>query len=355
MEKRIESVRKQLNSLQVEALFITKPSNRRYLSGFTGSSGYVLITKENALFITDFRYIEQAKIQTKGYEIIKHGPSVIETVKEQLKRLNIKRLAFEEEVITYKQFTEFQKEWDFVELVPVSQVVENIRIYKDDEEVKLIKTAVEIADEAFLHILQWIKPGMTEIEVALELENAMRKRGASGASFDIIVASGIRSALPHGVASDKIIENGDMVTIDFGAVYQGYISDLTRTIAIGKPVDQLQEIYKIVLEAQLNGVNNTKAGMSGKEADALTRDIIASYGYAEYFGHGTGHGIGLDVHETPVLSSRYEGKLENGMMFTIEPGIYIPELGGVRIEDDVYLSDNGLEVLSKLPKELIII
>jgi len=355
MEKRIEKVREQLNSLQVEALFITKPSNRRYLSGFTGSSGYVLITKENALFITDFRYIEQAKIQTKGYEIIKHGPSVIETVKEQLKRFNIKRLAFEEEVITYKQFTEFQKEWDFVELVPVSQVIENIRIYKDDEEVKLIKTAVEIADEAFLHILQWIKPGMTEIEVALELENAMRKRGASGASFDIIVASGIRSALPHGIASDKIIENGDMVTIDFGAVYQGYISDLTRTIAIGKPVDQLQEIYKIVLEAQLNGVNNTKAGMSGKEADALTRDIIASYGYAEYFGHGTGHGIGLDVHETPVLSSRYEGKLENGMMFTIEPGIYIPELGGVRIEDDVYLSDNGLEVLSKLPKELIII
>jgi len=206
---------------------------------------------------------------------------------------------------------------------------------------------------AFEHIQTVIKPGVKEIEVANELEFFMRKQGATSSSFDIIVASGYRSALPHGVASDKEIESGELVTLDYGALYNGYCSDITRTFAVGQISEQLNEIYHVVLEAQLRGIKGTKTGLTGKEADALTRDYITEKGYGEYFGHSTGHGLGMDVHEAPSLSFRSETVLKPGMVVTIEPGIYIPDVGGCRIEDDILITKDGNESFTHSSKELI--
>lgn len=224
---------------------------------------------------------------------------------------------------------------------------------KTDSEIKILKEAAQIADAAFEHILSFIRPGVSEIEVSNELEFFMRKQGATSSSFDIIVASGLRSALPHGVASEKVIEKGDFVTLDFGAYYKGYCSDITRTIAVGEPSDKLKEIYNVVLEAQIRGVNGIKAGLTGREADALTRDYITEKGYGEYFGHSTGHGVGLEIHEAPGLAFRSETVLEPGMAVTVEPGIYIPGVGGVRIEDDIIITSEGNEGSRSLRKNLL--
>jgi len=354
IEKRILKLRKELQSLQIDGFLVTSDANRRYLTGFTGSSGYALITQDKALLITDFRYIEQASKQAPLFEIIQHNGPINDQVKEELDKLKISTLGFEQDHVTYSNYQQFKDKFG-VTLKPVSQVIESLRLIKDEDEIALIRKAAEIADEAFSYILNIIQPGMKEKEVALKLECKMRELGAEGASFDTIIASGSRSALPHGIASDKVIELGELVTMDFGAIYKGYVSDITRTIMVGQPNAKQQEIYQIVLEAQLNGVNQVKAGMTGKTADALTRDIITKYGYGEAFGHSTGHGIGLDVHEGPGLSYRNESELKAGMVVTVEPGIYIPGFGGVRIEDDVLLTETGREVLTKSTKDLIII
>ena len=234
-------------------------------------------------------------------------------------------------------------------------MIEKLRMIKTDDEIRTIRRAAEIADEAFSHILTFIKPGVTELEVSNELEFFMRRLGASESSFDTIVASGKRSALPHGVATGKTIENGDMVTLDFGALYDGYVSDITRTVAVGEPTEELKKIYHIVLEAQMRACSALKPGMTGKEADAVARDYIKDHGYGEAFGHSTGHGIGLEVHEGPGLSFRSDTVLKPGMVVTVEPGIYVPGLGGVRIEDDVLITEDGCELLTSSPKELIIL
>jgi Xaa-Pro aminopeptidase len=234
-------------------------------------------------------------------------------------------------------------------------MIEKLRLIKTDSEIKILKEAARIADAAFDHILQFIHPGISELDISNELEFFMRSSGATSSSFDTIVASGQRSALPHGVATDKVIENGDLITMDYGAYYQGYVSDITRTVAVGEPSVQLKDIYEIVLEAQRLGVAGIKAGMSGKEADALTRNYITEKGYGEYFGHSTGHGIGLEVHEGPALSLKSNIVLEPNMVVTIEPGIYIPGLGGVRIEDDTLITSEGNELLTHSVKELIIL
>ena len=237
--------------------------------------------------------------------------------------------------------------------MPTSGIVEKLRLIKTDDEISILKDAVKIADDAFQHILGYIKPGVKEIDVSNELEFFMRKQGATSSSFDIIVASGYRSALPHGVASEKEIQSGELVTLDFGALYKGYCSDITRTVAVGEISDELKEIYDTVLQAQLKGMEGIKAGITGKEADALTRDYIKEKGYGEYFGHSTGHGLGLDVHEGPGLSFRSEVPLEERMVVTVEPGIYVPNVGGCRIEDDTIVTTTGNERLSQSTKELI--
>jgi Xaa-Pro aminopeptidase len=353
MEK-LEKLRASLEKLNIDGVLIASNFNRRYISNFTGSAGVVLVSKHQAQFITDFRYVEQASVQCEGFEIVQHTGNIVEEVANQAKKSGIQKLGFEKDHLTYASYTSYKEAFDG-ELVPVSGVVEKLRLIKTSSEIKILKEAADIADAAFKHILDFIRPGKTELEVSNELEFFMRKAGATSSSFDIIVASGYRSALPHGVASEKVIEAGDFVTLDFGAYYKGFISDITRTVAVGEPSAKLKEIYDIVLEAQLRGMAGIKPGMTGKQADALTRDYITEKGYGEYFGHSTGHGIGLEVHEGPALSAKSDIILEPGMIVTVEPGIYIPGLGGVRIEDDTQITETGNETLTHSTKELIIL
>lgn len=355
MEMKVQAIRARMQEEKLDGLLITNGYNRRYVSGFTGSSGCCLVTGRAAELITDFRYIEQANRQAPAFTIIRHQADMLETVIERANEHGVKRLGFEKNHMTYALYQRLGELSSDIEFVPVSGLVEDLRLVKTTEEVQIIREAAAIADQAFSHILTYIKPGMTELAVSNELDFFMRSLGASGTSFDTIVASGIRSAFPHGVASDKVIEAGEMVTLDFGAYYKGYCSDITRTIAVGEPGEKMREIYDIVLRAQLNGVACIKAGLTGKEADALTRDIITEAGYGQNYGHSTGHGIGLEVHEGPTLSVRGEQALEAGMVVTIEPGIYLEGIGGVRIEDDVLITEDGCEVLTSSPKELLVI
>ena len=353
MEK-LTKLRSMLRQEGIDGLLLTNSYNRTYMTGFTGTAGVVLLSAERALFITDFRYVEQAQKQAVGYEIVQHTGPITEEVAKRAKELGITKLGFEQDTLTYSEYRMYGDKTE-AELVPVSGLVEKLRLIKTDAEIKILKEAAQIADAAFTHILSFIRPGVSELAVSNELEFFMRKQGAAASSFDIIVASGHRSALPHGVASEKLIETGEFVTLDFGAYYKGYCSDITRTIAVGEPSQDLKDIYDVVLEAQLRGLDGIRAGITGKEADALTRDYITEKGYGKYFGHSTGHGIGLEIHEGPGLSFRSDTALEPGMAVTVEPGIYIAGLGGVRIEDDVIVTKEGNEILTHSPKELIIL
>ncbi|WP_010650841.1 M24 family metallopeptidase [Oceanobacillus massiliensis] len=349
---KLNKLRNGLENNSLDAILITSPINRRYVTGFTGTAGAALITLKDAKFITDFRYIEQANEQAEGFDIIEHKQPIEEEIAKQLNELQIKRLGFEKDYVTFSQYENYKNSFQ-AELIPVSGIVEEIRLIKTNKELEIMKKAARIADDAFEHIQSFIKPGVKEIDISNELEFFMRRQGAASSSFDTIVASGLRSALPHGVASNKEIQNGELVTLDYGALYQGYCSDITRTIAVGDISSELREIYDIVLEANLRGVKGIKPGMTGVEADALTRDYIKEKGYGENFGHSTGHGLGLEVHEGPGLSYRSSRILEKGMVVTVEPGIYVNGLGGCRIEDDIVITETGNERLTFAPKELI--
>ncbi|WP_345788910.1 Xaa-Pro peptidase family protein [Filibacter tadaridae] len=351
---KMEKLRELLKEHEIDALLVTNTFNRRYMTGFTGSAGLALISHDDAVFITDFRYTEQAEKQIDGFRIVMHSKTIIEEVAEQANLMKLGTIGFEKDDLTFGLYELYKKAVQ-AELKPVSNLVEKIRMVKTADELVILKKAAKIADDAFAHICTFIKPGVTEIEVSNELEFFMRKQGATSSSFDIIVASGLRGALPHGVATDKVIESGDLVTLDYGALYDGYISDITRTVAVGEPSEKLKEIYAVTLAAQELAVKNIKPGMTGIEADAIARDYIKSKGYGEAFGHSTGHGIGLEVHESPGLSSRSETVLEPNMAVTVEPGIYLPGIGGVRIEDDIIMTAEGNERLTVAPKELIIL
>lgn len=350
---RVVRLREAMKLQNIEAVLITGEVNRRYVTGFTGSSGYVLVTPDKAWLLTDFRYLTQAAEQAPGFEIVDHGASVTGTIKSLLAQENLEHLGFEEEHVVFSVYRTYERELKPIALVPVSGLIEELRLFKDSEELALMKEAAELADHTFLHMLDVLKPGVSEWDAALELETFMRKHGAEGTSFDTIIASGERSALPHGRASERIMQTGELVTLDFGAFMNGYCSDITRTVALGKPADKLREIYDIVLEAQLHTLEHLRAGMTGREADALARDIIASYGYGEYFGHSTGHGLGMEVHENPRLSKTSDTVLKPGMVVTVEPGIYLPGLGGVRIEDDVVITETGVRRLTESTKDFI--
>ncbi|MEG2708583.1 MAG: Xaa-Pro peptidase family protein [Vagococcus sp.] len=354
MTNRVDNLREKMKAEGIASFLITSPYNLRYLTGFTGTTGVALIGLEEAFFITDFRYTEQAAKQCVGYEIVKNVGPILEVVADLVESKTIENLAFEESFVAFKQYVELETLLE-VDLIPVSGMIEELREIKDESEIAIVEKACEIADKAFSHILTYIKPGMTEIQVANELDFYMRSLGASGVSFETIVASGLRSAMPHGVASDKVIEQGDMITIDFGCYYNGYVSDMTRTISLGEPSDKLREIYGIVKEAQQRVLDAAKPGMSGIELDAIARDYIASKGYGEAFGHSTGHGIGLEIHEGPNVSKLAEKAFVPGNIITNEPGIYLPGIGGVRIEDDMLVTENGIKRLTHSEKELIIL
>ena len=351
----LEQLRTALRAQQSDVFIITSHQNRRYLTGFTGSAGTVVITQTQALLLVDFRYTQQATNQSKEFDVREIDRShLYETIQEILDTESIQTVGFEQQHVTYEAYQLMSSKLTAT-LKPLSNIVENLRMIKTTEEIELIKKAAWVSDEAFKYILTFIKPGVSEIDIANELEFHMRKNGATGAAFDIIIASGHRSALPHGVASDKKIEKGDMLTLDFGAYYQGYRSDMTRTIAVGEPPAKLKEVYQIVYDSLQKALSNMKAGITGKEADSYSRDFIKAKGYEKNYGHGSGHGIGLDIHENIFMSTVCEDILEENMVLTVEPGIYIPKIGGVRIEDDVIVTKNGVEVITNSPKELIIL
>jgi Xaa-Pro aminopeptidase len=351
MENRVLRLREEMGRLNLDAVLIEDSKNKRYISGFTGTAGSIIITKEKNILFTDFRYTQQAKNQTRNFEIVEISRT--NPITNFLKEMDIKRLGFEDDKMSFATYSNYKKSLANIEMIPLNGLMLDLRAIKDEQELEIIRQAAKIADSGFMHIIDFIKPGMKESEVALELEFFMRKQGATGASFDFIVASGKRSSMPHGVASDKIIEVGDFVTIDFGCVYNGYCSDMTRTIVIGKASDKQKEIYNIVLGAQLKVIERAKANMNGIELDNIARQYIIEKGYGDKFGHGLGHGIGLDVHELPNVNALGEKVLKPNMVISDEPGIYIEDFGGVRIEDLLIITEDGCEVINSSPKELI--
>ncbi len=351
---KLQKLRKTFQEKNIDGILITNEYNRRYMTGFTGTAGVAIVSQNDAVFITDFRYTEQAAAQIQDFRIVQHEVTLLEEIATQVKAMSIKSLGFEKDTVSFGTY-ELYKNVIQADLIPVSGLIEKIRLIKTEQEINIIKVACEIADHAFTHILDFIKPGKTELEVSNELEFFMRQQGATQSSFDTIVASGLRSALPHGVATNKVIEKGDFVTLDFGALYNGYISDITRTVAVGEPSEKLVEMYNTVLASQLLSLEKVGPGLTGIQADAIARDYLTEKGYGEAFGHSLGHGIGLEVHEGPGLSKRSETVLEPGMAVTIEPGIYVPGVGGVRIEDDILITESGNELLTHSTKELIIL
>ena len=351
---KLTKIRELLIEHGIDALLITNEFNRRYMTGFTGTAGVALISADDAVFVTDFRYTEQAEKEIQGFRIVQHTATIIEEVAIQAKKMKLRTIGFEKDNVSFGLYELYNEKVD-AELKPVSGLVEKLRMVKTEDELIILKKAAKIADDAFTHICGFIKPGLTELEVSTELEFSMRSLGATSSSFSIIVASGLRGALPHGVATNKVINSGDFITLDFGALYEGYISDITRTVAVGEPSAKLKEIYEVTLAAQELALKEIKPGMTGIEADAIARDYIKSMGYGEAFGHSTGHGIGLEVHEGPALSYRSELILEPNMTVTVEPGIYLPEIGGVRIEDDIIITVDGNERLTHSTKELLIL
>ncbi|MEG6615881.1 Xaa-Pro peptidase family protein [Peptococcaceae bacterium 1198_IL3148] len=355
MNDKLIRLRAAFTQHNIDALIVSRPENRRYLSGFTGTTANLMIDNQNAYIYTDFRYIEQAKEQCPDFKVIQIGNDYYQKLLQSLQQAGATRVGFETDFVTYESYAKLAAKLAGINLIAVKSITEDLRMIKDQSELQLIERAVEIADQGWAQLTQQVKPGMTEEQVSLELEFAMRRLGAENRAFDFIVASGPRGALPHGVATDKTLQPGEMVTIDFGAVYQGYYSDITRNFVLGQPNQKQLDIYNIVLEAQLTALDAVKPGVPASVVDLAARNVIEHYGYGEYFGHGTGHGIGLAIHEGPRVSFQSEEILQPGMMITIEPGIYLPGWGGVRIEDSVLVTENGYRILTQTPKDHLLI
>lgn len=351
---RIEGIRAALGELGANVFYITHIPNIRYLTGFSGSSATVIISKNKKYFISDFRYQKQAAQQVKGFEL-SFNYLTMDEVKKIFDSEGIKSAAFEPTHLTVNQLEKLGAAFPGVTFIPAAEKIEKLTMCKTQDEVDEIKIAVDISDKTFDKILTIIKPGMSEKEVSSEIAYWHRKFGADKDSFDSIVASGWRGALPHGIASDKIIENGDMVTLDFGCVHNGFCSDITRTISVGNPSGELKKIYQIVLDSQLKAIEFAKSGVSTKALDNVSRDYIKSKGYGDKFGHGLGHGLGIEVHELPSVSQRMDLSIPDGVVVTIEPGIYVDGVGGVRIEDDVVIRNGSCEVLNKAEKKLLVV
>jgi len=353
MQQKREILRHALSEFKVDGILITDIVNVRYISGFTGSSGFVLITKDNFIFATDFRYQEQAKIEVKGFKIKLQKEERTEFLKRLLYRYKIQRLGFEEHNINYATYKKLR---GHLRLKPLTDIVETLRITKSQKELSLIRTAIGRAENAFMRLQPFIKAGITEQELAIRLEGFLREEGCKKIPFEIIVASGPASALPHAKPTSRIIKKGDLVLFDWSGECEGYYADITRMVAIeGKYIRKQLEIYDIVSNAQERVINAIKPDIAAAKVDTAGRDFIRNKGYNKYFGHGTGHGVGLAVHEKPIISWQSKDTLKKDMVFTVEPGIYLPGLGGVRIEDMVVVTKYGAEVLTTLPRRLHII
>ncbi len=340
-----------LKRKNLEAVVVTSAENLRYFSGFTGGEGLLVFTPEKKYIIVDGRYTIQAKEQAKDFEVIEYKTLPYKIVAD----MRFDKIGFEDKTISYNSFKMMSRAMPAVTTIGVSDELNEYRKVKSAEECKKIRRAEHIGDMAFEHILQYIKPGITEKEIALELEYYMKKQGASGLSFDTIVAVGERSALPHAYLTDKKVEEGKVVLLDYGCVYDGYCGDMTRTVAIGYADDKTKNIYDTVLRAQLAAIDSIKSGVFNKEVDRVARDIITDAGYGENFNHSLGHGIGLEIHEQPNLSPRSEDILKTGNVVSVEPGIYLEDFCGIRIEDLVMVTDNGCENFTLSSKDFIIL
>ena len=352
--KRLRKLRTWIAKNGLDAILFSQPENRRYLSGFTGSSGWLLISGQNAILATDFRYVAQAKGELPDFEIIRTKGELCDWLPGLVSDLGWHKLGFEANFISYEghhKLSEVMKTNQVnIELVPTTGIVEQLRSIKEPEELGFITKAVEMVDAAFEQAKAIIRPGITEKEAAWEIEKILRQEGSEGIPFEIIVASGPNSALPHARPTEKTICSGEPVLIDMGARISGYCSDFTRTLFLGKADKMFREIYNIVLKAQTTAIEGIESGMSSSQADRLARSIIEQAGYGDAFGHGLGHGVGLAVHEFPMLGPSSSDSLADGMVFTTEPGIYLVGQGGARIEDMVVLENGKVRVLTKAKK-----
>lgn len=355
---RIEQLRAFIKSTDT-AILVKNEINVGYFSGFQHSEGVFLLTYDNAYLFVDFRYFEAAQKYAVGCEVICFK-KLIDDISEILKKECVSKLFAEANALTVSEFNAYKKRFEehHIELFcneELDKTISDIRIIKDQTEFDKILKAQQIAEKAYNEVLNYIKPGVTERKISIELEYLMKQYGAEHVSFDLITITGSKTSLPHGVPGDDIIKSGDFFTMDFGSVYDGYHSDTTRTVAVGFVTDEQKKIYDIVLKAQLAVLEQVKAGKTCSEIDKVARDIITDAGYGECFGHSTGHGVGLEIHEAPNVSPRSETILKDGMVITDEPGIYIPQKFGVRIEDMLYVTENGYTNFVSLPKELIIL
>lgn len=355
MEK-ISKLQKFLGSSR-EAIIIDSEENRRYFTSFPSSDGVLVVTKNDAVFFTDSRYIEAAQKSVAGCRALPLT-SVSDEVRSYIKEKGILKIYTEKNRLTVAN-GEYYKKTFFPRIVSFSYKLENyindIRAVKDENEIECILKAQKIAEDAFDSVLGFIKPGVTEKEIALQLDFYMLSHGAEAVSFETIAVTGAKSSMPHGVPDDTVVKEGDFITMDFGAVYKGYHSDMTRTVAVGYVSDEQRTVYDTVLSAQKASLEMLKSGCPCKDADAAARDIIKEAGYGEYFGHSTGHGVGVEIHESPALSPKSKKELKVGNVVTVEPGIYLPGKFGVRIEDMALITDNGCRNLTATPKELIIL
>ena len=353
---KIEKMQMLLERDGLDAIILRDPQNRTYATGFASSAGLVVVTRREAFFVTDSRYIESARANIKGMTIGQNTTSMSESawLEQIIRDTSISTLGFEEDTTSWKDYQKLEDE-TITQLIPAQNIMAELRSSKSLDELEHIKAAQVITDRTFDTILGIIKPGMTERDVAAELTYLMMKYGGEGNSFPPIVVTGKKSSMPHGTPGDEVIRPGDFLTMDFGCVVNSYCSDMTRTIAIGSATDEMKKVYNTVLEAQLAGISVAKAGVVGSEIDKAARDIIVNAGYGDYFGHSFGHGLGLDVHESPGATPTEKRNLPEGAVISAEPGIYLPGKFGVRIEDLLYLTQTGSENITKSPKDLIIL
>jgi Xaa-Pro aminopeptidase len=354
-ERRILEVQKYLEKSGLDALLVSHLPHVRYLTGFTGSNGLAVLTSSRPYFLTDNRYREQAKREINGFEIIVSPDTLLKAARKRGMLNGRKRIGFEAQYLTFSAFENLKKLFPSARLVSKRSAIENIAAVKEESEVEVIRHAAAITDKVFKKVLLVLKPGVKELDIAAEISYWHQRFGADGDAFDSIVASGPRGALPHGRATEKRIKKGEFVTLDFGCRYRGYHSDLTRTVAVGRPTQRGRRIYHTVLEAQQKAIEATSPGIPARNLDVAARNHIRQKGYGKYFIHSLGHGLGIEIHEPLRLSPKSKDVVREGNVFTIEPGIYIRDFGGVRIEDDVVVLKTGCEVLTKSPKELIIL
>ncbi len=354
VNNRLQKLRRKLVEKKVDAIFISQPENRHYLSGFDGTAGFLLITSRKAILATDFRYTEQAGTQAPEYEIFRITNNTTDWFPGLVAGLARKRLGFEAGNITFARHHQLRdalnKKKIPTRLVPLNGLVESLRAIKEPDEIERIKKAAEISDTAYAYMEDIIQAGMTEKQAAWEIEKLLRENGSQPVPFDVIVASGPNSALPHAKPTERVINLGEPIVIDMGAKFDGYSSDLSRTICLGTPDDTFKKVYGVVLDAQLTAVSIINEGMTGERADRSARTVIERAGYGENFGHALGHGIGLAPHESPRLGPASTETLTSGTVFTVEPGIYLPGWGGVRIEDTVMMVNGKAKLISNARK-----